>query len=137
MICMQLIVEDIVDRLSNSSALSKFTVVPAYSSNINPKAFSNGTISVGLSSLEIDNGEDSVSLSRKPYTAKVKLTFYYPYAKGIFKVNEMFDKAYSTLLFSQTPLNIPKVECEAPKFKRELDAIIVESEFTLKGNTSL
>lgn len=133
---MQTIVEDIVDRLSNAKNMGPFLVVPAFSSNINPKTLINGTVSVSISELEIENrNEASTSLTR-PYTAKIKLTFYYPYSGGIFKINEMFDCAYTTLLFSTARLNVKSVKCDGPEFKRELDAIMLDSVFTLQGNIS-
>ena len=49
-------------------------------------------------------------------------------------MNEMVDLAYTILLFSQARMDIKNVKCEAPRFKRELDAIIIDSEFILQGN---
>ncbi len=134
MVIMQTIVEDIVDRLSNAHNIGDLLIVPAFSGNINPKTLTRGTISVGVSELEIGNQDETVASFKRPYTAKIKLSFYYPYSGGIFKMQEMIDLAYTILLFSKARLDIKNVRCGAPRFKRELDAIIIDSEFVLEGD---
>lgn len=134
----------VVQMLNVAQCFDEGTVIAAYDSNIEPTNIDKGVVSVKISELEIgehnasvnDAGEVVVTNDRT-VKANIKITFFVPYRAGSIKAYSMFDKAANSILPYSGSLKFLKAKCGEAQYRRENEALVVESVFTAQMNISL
>lgn len=129
------IVPIVIQRFIKSGQFSNTLIFTEFDTNIDEKPNADVFIAVGLDSYYIseDLGLTVSPAPSREYVANVKISFYSKYHNGVKKCYALADSVTKIMLenFENTELKSAKISQAV--YRRDVDSIVVDSVFGIKG----
>lgn len=130
------VVSTVINKLKENKQFSKTVILTEFDTNIDEKPNAEVFIAVGLDGYYISEASDMRGdpMPTREYTANVKISFYGKYNKGALNCYTLADSVIRIMFRDFNADDVKSAKCSQASYRRDVDSIVVDSVFEIKGN---